>query len=59
MSISVLNIRTIGIKNLVLSHLRERTSEIAIVAIVVTIIVGVAALAAGDIMEAVARSGRR
>jgi hypothetical protein len=54
-----LGLRTIGIKDLVGTYIREHSGEIAIVGIMVTIIVGVTAITAGDIMQALARSRSR
>ena len=53
-----LGLRTVGIKDLVGSNIREHSSEIAIVGIMVAILAGVTALATGDILQAFAR-GRR
>jgi hypothetical protein len=54
-----LGLRTVGIKDLVGTYIREHSGEIAIVGIMVTIIVGVTAITAGDIMQALARSRSR
>jgi hypothetical protein len=57
MSIKVLSLGTIRIKELTGSYIREHGSEIAIAGIMTTILVGIAALATGDVMHALARSG--
>lgn len=54
-----LGLRTVGIKDLVGTYIREHSGEIAIVGIMVTIIVGVTAITAGDIMQALARTRGR
>jgi hypothetical protein len=54
-----LGLRTVGIKDLVGTYIREHSGEIAIVGIMVTIIVGVTAITAGDVMQALARSRAR
>ena len=54
-----LGLRTVGIKDLVGTYIREHSGEIAIVGIMVTIIVGVTAITAGDVMQALARSRSR
>ena len=56
MSIKILSLGTIGIKELVGSYIREHGSEIAIAGIMTTILVGIAALATGDVMHAFASS---
>jgi hypothetical protein len=57
MSIKI-RLGTVGIKDLIGSYIREHRNEIIIVGIMVTILVGVTALATGDVMQALAR-GRR
>jgi hypothetical protein len=58
MSISILTLGTTGIKDAIKWHLREHSSEIMIVGIMVTIGIGIGVLATGDIMEGLAK-GRR
>jgi len=53
-----LGLKTTGMKHLVGSYIREHSSEIAIVGIMTTVLVGVAALATGDIMHALAMRHR-
>jgi hypothetical protein len=43
---------TVGIKDLIRSYIREHSNEIAIVGIMTTVLVGVTALATGDVMQA-------
>ena len=59
MSIKILSLGTIGIKELIGSHIREHGSEMAIAGIMTTILVGIAALATGDVMHALARNSHR
>jgi hypothetical protein len=47
-----------GLKNFVCSYIRGHSNEIAIVGIMSAIMIGVAALASGDVMEALARGAR-
>ena len=54
----VLRLRTNGMKDVFGSYVREHSGEIAIVGIMTAVLVGVAALATGDIIQAFAR-GRR
>jgi hypothetical protein len=56
MSIKILSLGTIGIKELIGSYIREHGSEMAIAGIMTTILVGIAALATGDGMHALANS---
>ncbi|HEY7573398.1 MAG TPA: hypothetical protein VH796_18720 [Nitrososphaeraceae archaeon] len=48
-----------GLKNVLCSYIRGHSNEIAIIGIMSAIMVGVAAVASGDVMEALARGGRR
>ena len=59
MAISIPKLRTIGIRGTISWRLRNHASEIVIVGIMVTIVIGVAFLATGDVMEAIARSRAR
>ena len=58
MSINILNLGTIGIKDVLKSYVREHASEIVIVGIMFGISVSIAILATGDFTEALARSRR-
>jgi hypothetical protein len=55
MSLNFKSLGRTGIKALVGSYIREHRSEIVIFAITTTMLVGVAALATGDITQALAR----
>ena len=55
MSINILNLGTIGIKDVLKSYVREHASEIVIVGIMFGISVSIAILATGDFTEALAR----
>ena len=57
MSIKVFSLGTIGVRHQIESYVREHGSELAIGGIMTAILVGVAALATGDVMQALARSG--
>jgi hypothetical protein len=48
-----------GLKDVVCSYIRGHSNEIAIVGIMSAIMVGVAVVASGDVMEALARGARR
>ncbi|MFZ0328695.1 MAG: hypothetical protein WBP64_02630 [Nitrososphaeraceae archaeon] len=54
MSIKVLRLGTTGMKQIIGSYVREHGSEIAIVGIMTTVLVGIAALATGDITHVLA-----
>lgn len=54
MSIKI-RLGTVGIKGLIGSYIREHSNEIAIVGIMTAVLVGVTALATGDVMQALAR----
>jgi succinate dehydrogenase hydrophobic anchor subunit len=54
MSIKVLRLGTTGMKHIIGSYVREHGSEIAIAGIMTTVLVGIAALATGDIIQAFA-----
>ena len=58
MSINILNLGTIGIKDVLKSYVREHASELVIVGIMFGISVSIAILATGDFTEALARSRR-
>lgn len=58
MSINILNLGTIGIKDVLKSYVREHASEIVIVGIMFGISVSIAILATGDFTEALARRRR-
>ena len=47
---------TVGIKDLIGSYIREHGNEIAIVGIMTAVLVGVTALATGDVTQALARA---
>jgi succinate dehydrogenase hydrophobic anchor subunit len=49
-----LSLGTTGMKEVIGTYIREHSSEIAIVGIMTTVLVGVAALATGDITHALA-----
>jgi hypothetical protein len=59
MSISILNLGTSGVKDLVKCYVREHASELAIIGITFAIAVGVTVLATGDLSEAIAIAKRR
>jgi hypothetical protein len=48
-----------GLKALVCSYIRGHSNEIAIVGIMSAIMVGITVLASGNVMDALARAGRR
>lgn len=54
MSIKILRLGTTGIKQEIGFYIREHGSEIAVAGIMTTILVGIAALATGDITRALA-----
>jgi glycerol uptake facilitator-like aquaporin len=58
MSINILNLGTIGIKDVLKSYVREHASELVIVGIMFGISVSIAILATGDFTEALARRRR-
>jgi succinate dehydrogenase hydrophobic anchor subunit len=53
-----LSLGTTGMKEVIGTYIREHSSEIAIVGIMTTVLVGVAALATGDITHALAMRHR-
>jgi hypothetical protein len=58
MSIKLLRLGTIGMKDVVGTYVREHSGEIAIVGIMTAVLAGVTALATGDVIQAFAH-GRR
>jgi hypothetical protein len=58
MSISILKLGTIGIKDGFKWYVRTHANEMAIVGVMIAISVTVAILATGDITQALARRGR-
>ena len=58
MSIRFMGFGVGGIKDLVGSYVREHSSEIVIVGVMTAVLVGVTAVATGDILQALASSRR-
>lgn len=59
MSLKFRSLGTTGTKDLITSYVREHINEIAIAGIMTAILVGITALATGDVMEALARNSHR